>query len=192
MHARRSTVAAVGVVGALVLAGCGQASSSTATTAAAPPTTAGAAVPATASPPAGVPPGLCSTIDAFAAQEQGLASAEENAGGTTGSVTALRQYATRSKGAFDQAAPQITAGLASAPSIVRGVGHGAARHRPVVQRRLHGHQPRRVRPDGGVDRVDQRLHLRQPDPERVRQGGVPLRHGRLSHRPQGSCGVRGR
>ncbi len=119
MHARRSTVAAVGVVGALVLAGCGQASSSTATTAAAPPTTAGAAVPATASPPAGVPPGLCSTIDAFAAQEQGLASAEENAGGTTGSVTALRQYATRSKGAFDQAAPQITAGLASAPSIVR-------------------------------------------------------------------------
>ncbi|MGA2835364.1 MAG: hypothetical protein ABSF84_02085 [Acidimicrobiales bacterium] len=116
---RRAAVVAVATFGALGLPACASSSSSAPSTTAtgATVTTAGSASSTTAS--GAVPNGLCALISAFSRQELGLGAAAETAGGSSGDLAALTTYARQSKAAFDQAAPEITAGLSTAPAIVR-------------------------------------------------------------------------
>ena len=130
-HMAALSILALGVLG---LSACGSTSSSSA------PTTTGASVStttATMTPGAGVsttttahgspttsvggtaPSGLCADIATFSKQEQGLVTAEQSAGSSSASLSALQSYAKQSKADFDKVAPKITADLASAPTIVQ-------------------------------------------------------------------------
>ena len=134
MQKRHTATLAILALGALGLSACGSTSSSSA------PTTTGASVStttATMTPGAGVsttttahgspttsaggtaPSGLCADIATFSKQEQGLVTAEQSAGSSSASLSALQSYAKQSKADFDKVAPKITADLSSAPTIVQ-------------------------------------------------------------------------
>ena len=134
MQKRHTATLAILALGVLGLSACGSTSSSSA------PTTTGASVStttATMTPGAGVsttttahgspttsvggtaPSGLCADIATFSKQEQGLVTAEQSAGSSSASLSALQSYAKQSKADFDKVAPKITADLASAPTIVQ-------------------------------------------------------------------------
>jgi hypothetical protein len=121
MHARRTAVLALSVVGALGLAACGSSSTSTTTTAAAPTTT-GGVTPTTTGSGSGTATSsstLCRDLADLSTQEEGLVRAQQTATDGSGSLSALQSYAKQAKSAFDQSGPRITADLATSPTIVR-------------------------------------------------------------------------
>jgi len=132
MHARRTAVLAVTVLGTLGLAACGSSTSAPSTTAATPPTT-GANPPTTGatgstgstattsvpSGPAATTSTLCGDLTDLSKEEEGLVSAEQTATNPSGSLPALQSYARQAKSSLDQTGTKITAELASSPTIVQ-------------------------------------------------------------------------
>jgi len=110
MNGQRTVVVALAALASVALAACGSSSPTTSGGAGATTTTAAGTTAAS---------GLCADIASFSKQEQGLVTAEQSAGGASGSITALRGYAKQSKAAFDNVAPKISADLATAPASVQ-------------------------------------------------------------------------